>query len=190
MTQPLDEQAMALEKYREYLCILARVQMHPHLAGKLAPSDVVQQTLLKAHEKREQYHGKTDAERAGWLRAILVNTLREEARKFGRQQRDVGLERSLEAGLDQSSARLEKLLAADQSSPSQKAIGEERLLQLAQALASLPEDQRTVVEMRHLQGLAIAVIAQAQGRSEASVAGLIRRGLQALREQLKVFEDP
>jgi RNA polymerase sigma-70 factor (ECF subfamily) len=179
-----EEPGRSLEHYRDYLSLLARAQLSPRLQSKLAPSDVVQQALLKAHEKREQFRGQSEAEWAAWLRQILVNTLAEAVRGFGRQQRDVALERSLEGAVADSSARLERWLGADQSSPSQRAVRQEELLQLAQAVAQLPDDQRTALEMRHVQGCSLAAISQHMGRSEASVAGLIRRGLKQLREQL------
>jgi RNA polymerase sigma-70 factor (ECF subfamily) len=178
------DEASSLERYRDYLHLLARVQLQPKLQSKIAPSDIVQQTLLKAHEKRAQYRGTTDAELAGWLRKILANTLAETVRNFGRQQRDVALEKSLQASLDDSSAKLERWLAADQSSPSQHLIRQEQLVRLASALAQLPDEQRSVLELRHLQGQSIGAISQQLGRSEASVAGLLRRGLQQLRELL------
>src|SRR5579862_2697349 len=137
----------SLERYRPYLQMLARVQLNPRLQSKIEPSDIVQQTLLKAHEKRAQFRGTTDGELAGWLRKILANTLAETMRSFGRQQRDVGLEKSLQASLDDSSAKLERWLAADQSSPSQHLARQEKLVRLAQAMAELPEEQRTVLEL-------------------------------------------
>ncbi len=173
-----------LEQYRAYLHLLARMQLNPRLASKIAPSDIVQQTLLKAHEKRAQFRGGTEQEFAGWLRRILANTLAETLRHFGRQQRDAGLERSLQASVDDSSANLERWLAAEQSSPSQHLMRQEHLSRLAQALAELPEEQRTIVELRHLQGLSVAAISSQVGKSEAAVAGLLRRGLQRLRMAL------
>lgn len=112
--------AKPLEHFRAYLHLLARLQLHPRLQAKLDPSDVVQETLLKAHAKRDQFAGEADGELAAWLRVILANTLAEKLRAFGRQQRDINLERSLQAQMDQSSARLEKFLAGDESTPSAK----------------------------------------------------------------------
>jgi RNA polymerase sigma-70 factor (ECF subfamily) len=185
MTDTPDEASPPLERYRDYLCLLARAHQDPRLRAKLAPSDVVQLVLLKAYEKRDQFRGDTEAAQAAWLRQILVNTLAEEARKFARQQRNVALEQSLEAAVADSSARLERWLAAEQSSPSDRVLHQERLLLLAAALAELPEEQRTAVEMRHVQGCSLAVISEQMGRSEPSVAGLIRRALQQLRDQLR-----
>ncbi|HTU21002.1 MAG TPA: sigma-70 family RNA polymerase sigma factor [Gemmataceae bacterium] len=172
----------AWEDYRDYLHLLARLQLDPRLRGKLDPSDIVQQTLVKAHENAEQFRGRTDAERAGWLRRILTNTLIDAARKF---QREIDLQRDFGQALDESSARLEAWLAAEQSSPSEVAIRQEQLLALARALARLPEDQRTAVEMHHLRDASVAEIAAQLGRTEASIAGLLRRGLQKLRTLLQ-----
>jgi RNA polymerase sigma-70 factor, ECF subfamily len=173
-----------LEQYRAYLRVLAQVQLDPLLRGKLDPSDVVQETLLKAHANRGQFRGQTGAELAAWLRQILANTLAEELRRFGRQRRDLALERSLEAAVEASSHRLEAWLADQQSTPSEQATRNEELLRLADALARLPDDQRAALEMRHLQGLPVAEISRQLGRSEPSVTGLLRRGLQKLREML------
>src|SRR5262249_53309463 len=100
-------------------------------------------------------------------------------------KRDLARERSLEAALDASSARLEGWLAADQSSPSQQAQRNEQALALAGALAHLPEAQREALVLQHWHGWTLAQIAEHLGRSKVAVAGLIKRGLQQLRTQLQ-----
>lgn len=172
--------ARAVEDYRDYLRLLARLHLDARLQGKVDPSDLVQQTLAKAHQHQEQFRGRTAAEQAGWLRRILVNTMIDAARKYGRE---LDLERSLEA-LHQSSARLEAWLADDGTSPSEAASREEQLLRVARALAALPDDQRGAIERHHLRDQPVAAIAAELGRTEASVAGLLRRGLKRLRELL------
>ena len=98
------------------------------------------------------------------------------------------LEFSLESALEQSSVRLNDFLAAGGSSPSLRVVRQEQVLHLAEALARLPEDQRQAVTLKHLQGLSVAEVAQQIGRSEAAVAGLLRRGLKRLRELLAEHE--
>jgi RNA polymerase sigma-70 factor, ECF subfamily len=180
---PHDEAGLRpLESFREYLLLLARLQLGPKLQGKLDPSDIVQQTLLKAHERGDQFRGSTYAEQAAWLRAILANQIADAVRKHGRQQG--GRERSLEAALEQSSARLADWLAAEGSSPSHKLMRQERLVLMLEAMAGLPEDQRVALELRHLRGLSVPEVCARMGKSLPAVAGLLQRGLRGLRGRL------
>ena len=60
---------------------------------------------------------------------------------------------------------------------------------LARGLATLPEGQRRAVEMHHLQGRSLVEIAEALGTTKAAVAGLLHRGLKALRVRLSDGKD-
>lgn len=184
MTTQAEGSERPLEHYREYLRLLARLQLDPRLRGKLDPSDIVQEALLKAHERRDQFRGKTEEERGAWLRSILAHTLIDVARKYGSQGRDVAAERSLETALHESSAKLERFLATDTASPEQHVLREEELLRLAGGLAQLPEEQRTALEMKHLRGFSVQAIAQEMGRTKTAIGGLLRRGMKRLREIL------
>ncbi|MFO0811506.1 MAG: sigma-70 family RNA polymerase sigma factor [Gemmataceae bacterium] len=172
-----------LERYRAYLLLLAR--RHIGHGGRLEASDVVQQTLLAAHRQRGQFRGQTPAEEAAWLRRVLAGTLADAIRALGRGKRDISRERSVEAALDESSARLHDWLAAEQSSPSERTVRGEDFARLADALMALPDAQREAVTLRHLHGLPLAEIAARLGRGPAATAGLLKRGLARLRELLK-----
>jgi RNA polymerase sigma-70 factor (ECF subfamily) len=179
-----------LERFNDYLRLLARLQLDHRLQAKLDASDIVQQTLLQAHENRRQFRGQTDAEMAGWLRTILANTLAAAARRFGAEARDLGRERSLEDSLAQSSARLEGWLAAKQSSPSQRVQRIEELVRLANAMTRLPADQREVIEQHHLKGRPIAEVAKTMERTKPAVMGLLFRGQKKLRALLEETGEP
>jgi RNA polymerase sigma-70 factor (ECF subfamily) len=181
MNHQAGEYEPTLERFRAYLRLLARMQLGPRLQGKLDPSDLVQQTLLQALQAIDRFRGRSDAELAAWLRQILAHKLTNAARELGRAKRDVGRECSLEAALEQSSARLEAWLVAEQSSPSQQAQRKEQVLRLAEALGSLPEAQREALTLHYLQGWSLEEVGRQLGRSPAAVAGLIKRGLKQLR---------
>jgi RNA polymerase sigma-70 factor (ECF subfamily) len=188
MDRPPEEAGRLLEPFRAYLRLLARLHLAPHLRGKLDPSDVVQQTLLQAYRALDQFRGHSEAEWAAWLRRILARNLAQAVRDFGRARRDLAREQSLQAAVDASSARLEAWLAADQSSPSQRAERGEQALRLAEALEQLPEAQREALVLQHWQGLSLAEIGTHLGRSPEAVAGLIKRGLKQLRHLLQESE--
>jgi RNA polymerase sigma-70 factor, ECF subfamily len=179
-----DNAGVGLDRYRSYLHLLARTQLAGRLKGKVDASDIVQLTLLKAHASLEQFRGRAPAELAGWLRQILARTLADLLRDFHRARRDVGLERSLESAMEQSSARLEAWLTADQPSPSEQAIHNEQLVRLADALAALPEPQRQALVLKHCEGWSLAAIGEHLDRSPAAIASLLRRGLKQLTGQL------
>lgn len=169
-----------LERFRDYLTLLARMEIGPGNLGRVDASGIVNVTLFTAHQQWSRFRGTNDAELAAWLRRMLACNLADEFRHIHRQKRDVDRERSLE----HSCTRLEDWLVALQTSPSNKAIRSEQLMRLAWALGELPEDQRNAVELHHLQGCPISELAELLDRSRPSVAGLLRRGLERLRELL------
>ena len=174
-----------LGRFRPYLKMLARMQFDGVLQAKLDESDIVQQTLLEAHQSLGQFRGRSEGEQAAWLRQILARNLADELRKFRRGKRNLRLEESLQAKLNESSVRLERWLASEEGTPSECAMTNEHMTVLTAALMKLPEDQRQAVQLHHLQGKTATAIAKRLGRSEVAVAGLLRRGLKKLRELMR-----
>lgn len=91
---------------------------------------------------------------------------------------------SLEAALEQSSARLDAWLASELELPCNRLARQERLLEMVEAMARLPDDQRLALELRHLKGLSVPEVCEQMGKSLPAVAGLLHRGLKKLRELL------
>jgi RNA polymerase sigma-70 factor, ECF subfamily len=184
-TSPVPLSAEDLERFRAYLALLARLQVAPGLRDRVDLSGVVQQTLLEAvQETRRAPSERTEGETAAWLRSILGHNLADSLRKLAARKRDVRRDRSLTTALDESASRLGDWLATQESSPSQKAIRQEQMLRIAGALATLSENQRRVIELHHLQGWTLPEIARELDTSKAAVAGLLHRGLKALRAEL------
>jgi RNA polymerase sigma-70 factor, ECF subfamily len=165
----------SLERFRTYLRKLAYSRLGVAYSAKLDPSDLVQETFMNAHQKLGQFRGTTDRERAAWLREIFVNSLADVYRALNRQKRDITRERS--------TGRLTEWLELS-APPEGGAEDNEELIRLAWALSELPDRQHIAIELHHLQGLSLAETAKALHCTEASVAGLIRRGMDHLRELL------
>jgi RNA polymerase sigma-70 factor (ECF subfamily) len=180
--QPAD---LGLERFRDYLCLLARAQLHPRHHHRLDPSDVAQQTLLEAHEKREQFRGTGDVETAGWLRQILIHNIADGVRALAAAKRDTAREQSLEAAIADSSSNGVAGLIADQTSAHGHLARIEEMLALADGLAQLPERQREAVVLHHMQGWTVAQLADHLACTEGAAAALLHRGLKQLRAQMK-----
>ena len=177
-----------LEPFRKYLKVLAELHLDRKLRGKLDPSDVVQQTLLRAYSALGEVRDPQPEVLVAWLRRILARTLADAVKHYERDKRDVALERSLAAELDRSASGFAAWLAADQTSPSGRAERNEELLRMVEALAELPELMREVVVLKHCQGWTLPQIAERIGRSVPAIASLLRRGLEELRNRLKSKE--
>ncbi len=165
------------------LQLWAERQLGDQLRSRMEPNDLVQQTLLEAQRDFGLFRGSTRSAWVSWLGAVLNHNLHSaQERHRHAQKRSLDQERSLEVVVDRQGPS--EILIADQTSPSQRAIKGEVSSQLALALADLPQDQQAAVRLRHLEGYSLKEMAIALERSETAVAGLLKRGLQKLREQL------
>jgi RNA polymerase sigma-70 factor, ECF subfamily len=177
------EPVARLEAYRDYLRLVARIQLPIDVQRKLDDSDLVEETLLRARERFAQFAGRTEGDLTAWLRSILSHQLLEVLRRIDSDKPIADVETSMEKAREDSASRLEYLLAAEGGS-SQHAVLEKDLVKLAAALAQLPAEQRQAVEWRHLLGASVAEIARNMERSKVAVGGLLRGGTKRLRELL------
>ena len=173
--------ARLLESYRNFLSLLARTWTDRALQGKADASDLVQETLLKAHCNFDQFRGATEPEIVAWLRQILVRNLTDMTRRYRRDARQVSRERSLDAMLDRSSQAMGRMLAGNLTSPSQSVSRREMRVVLADAMAALPEDYREVLFLRNLQELDWEEVARRMSRTPGAVRMLWTRALKELR---------
>jgi RNA polymerase sigma-70 factor (ECF subfamily) len=172
-----------LELYRNYLRLLARIQIGKQLQGKIDASDIVQETFLDAHRYFPAFRGHAEEQFTRWLRSILAGTLANAARRYlGTKGRDIRLECALMADLDQSSYGFANIPIDPHSSPSQQVAKEEQTLLVAEALSRLPDDYQTVIVLRHMEGLTFPQVAERMGRSVDSVEKLWLRALTKLRK--------
>jgi RNA polymerase sigma-70 factor (ECF subfamily) len=170
-----------LRRFRGYLGFLAREGIDTTVGIKADASDVVQDALLLAYRKFEQFRGGTEAELAAWLRRIVARSLAMLVRRYrGTAARDVRRERAIEGLLGRSSTALGRLLTARNGTPSQAVGKRERDVILADALEKLPEDHRRVLELRSFRGLEWEEVAKLMDRSSEAVRKLWGRAVKNL----------
>jgi RNA polymerase sigma-70 factor (ECF subfamily) len=175
-----------LERYRNYMGLLVRLQVGRRLRRKVDVEDLLQEVWLEIHRKIATFRGSSEREFLMWVRRMIGSILANQVRHFlGTKCRDLRLERALVDELDQSSRALNPSLIAPQSTPSQQAVRREQAVILADALQGLPEDYREVIILRQLEGLSFPDVARRLGRTEDSVKNVWLRALARLRRTLE-----
>ena len=181
-----NEEALAtmLIDYRPYLHLLAKRDLDSAINARVDPSDIVQQTCLEVCRDFSDFKGRTEPAFIAWMKRILQNNVAESIhRHITTQKRSVRRERNLNA--KQDSEALPIYIDSRQSSPSQRAMKGERIVELASKLDTLPEMQKEALRLRYLEGMTLQTISDLMDKSNMAVAGLLKRGLQQLRQELR-----
>ena len=176
--------AKSLNDFRPIMLTLAEAMISSTLRGDLEPSDLVQQTLLEAHCNAEQLAVMSQPAFFSWLRNALNHNVLDAVRHLKAQKHDFR-RRVLASDLEASFVRLEQILIADETSPSEVVQRNEQVCLMLAAVQTLPDNQRRAVILKHLNGRSLKEIAEALGLSEPAAAGLLHRGRQRLAECLQ-----
>ena len=171
-----------VDRLRPYLRAVAGNILRNRLAGKVEVADVVQQGLLAAVERFDQFHGTTSAELQAWVVSIVRNEARNLLRYWHQERRHVTREQG-QHGTSEDAPRI----APDVSlppTPSQRVASREEASLLMEALDRLPSEHREVLVLRQFDGLSHAAIAARMGRSEDAVRQMWVRALRGLRESM------
>jgi RNA polymerase sigma-70 factor (ECF subfamily) len=168
-----------LTMYRGLLLSVARQRLGDDVRTKLDEADIVQQTLAEAGDSFEQFAGTQPQELAGWLKAALLNNVRDGQRRFESQRRAVGREVSIDAD-----SAIKKQLIGDLDSPSSRMRKDESRQLVEEAMERLSAEYREVLVLRHRENLSFEEIARRLGRSENAVRKLCARAVVTLKEEL------
>lgn len=152
---------------------LRSVRVPARLRGVVDADDLRQTVMLRFYARGAEFRWRSDAERRSYLHQILASVLIDALRREARTRRSGG----------RAVLAVEEV-PADWTSPSRKAIRNERQARLIEAIAALPKDQRTAVTLYYLEGRTLTETAEIMGKTVFAVAGLIRRALFTLRRQL------
>jgi RNA polymerase sigma-70 factor, ECF subfamily len=161
----------------EKLLALVRLRLGPELRRELESRDVMQETLLKAFQRLDQFEGGSRDALMGWLAVIAWNEIRDRADHFRRLRRDRRLRVTWQSGLDPVERRLH-------SEVSRIALRRE-VRELEAALESLELDHREVILLRRFEELSFRQVGERLGRSEEAARKLYARAVAALTLQVR-----
>lgn len=170
-----------LENSQRYLLHIANQQLDPHLAAKVSPSDVVQETFLDVQRDFLQFHGCSEEEWLAWLRRLLLNNLNTATRSF-RNTVKRQVHRELPA---HDAARLLSAVPNSDDSPGAMVCASEQTETLRHALQQLPEHYRQVIDWRNYERLSFAVIGERLGKSAEAARKVWARALEQLQDLLE-----
>jgi RNA polymerase sigma-70 factor (ECF subfamily) len=166
------------------LLTLAEALISPALRVELDASDLVQQTLMEAHQQSPALGSLEDGPFFVWLRKALRHNVLDAVKHLKTQKNDAA-RRVRASEIEDSFVRLEELLVADDTSPSDVVQRNEQTAQMLAAVHELPDRQKEAVILKHLRGYSLRQTAQALGLSESATAGLLHRGRKQLVERLE-----
>lgn len=179
----LDAFAELMEDYRAYMTVLARRYLDVRVKGRVDEADIVQITFMEAQRDLGAFRGSQIEELLGWLRNILRNNVSSAHQKhLYTQKRSAG--REISNNPNDSGPALTDLAPSETTSPSQRVMRDEAAVLLANCLEDLPETQREALRLRYVEGYSLKEIAEKMDKTEMAAAGLLKRGLQALRTKM------
>jgi RNA polymerase sigma-70 factor (ECF subfamily) len=171
-----------LESYRVQLRQAIALRLPWRLSARIDPSDVVQETMVEATRRFDQYLKSRRIAFYPWLRRLAADQLAVAQRKhFGAQERSVSREEVRLSDLsDTSWNALADCLASSITGPLARLVHQEARHRVLTALASLTDIDREVLVLRFLEDLSVTEAAQVLDISDAALKMRQLRAVQRL----------
>jgi RNA polymerase sigma-70 factor (ECF subfamily) len=169
---------------REPLRRMIGARLDPALAARVDASDVVQEVLLEAHRRLNDYLRNPVMPFRLWLRHIAKDHIIDAHRRHRQaQRRSLDREQPLApaALADHSSFELAGQLLDQEPTPASAAVRHELQARLQDAIAALEDDDREVILMRHAEQLSNQEVATVLGLTEAAASMRYLRAVRRLR---------
>jgi RNA polymerase sigma-70 factor (ECF subfamily) len=163
---------------------MVSLRLDRRLNARVDPSDVVQEALAQADRRLDDYMRDRPLPFYPWLRQFAWDGLGRAHREHVRADRR-SVTREEPAGLpDESALQLAERLIDSRGGPSAHVRREELRARVRATLARLPERDREVLVLRHLEQLTTAESAAVLGVSEGAVKMRALRAAQRLHDLL------
>lgn len=154
-------------RYGERLLALVRLRLGPGLRPQIESQDVLQETLLNAFRRIDQFEGSGERTLMAWLGAIARNVIRDQVDYHHRERRDAKRQVPLgEIG--------EVVESRIRDEVSRVALHEKSVL-LERAIEELDPDRREVILLRSFEELTFPEIAERTGRTADACRMMYRR---------------
>lgn len=189
---PSDSDALLVERaaagdHRAYELLVIKYQRRiERLIGRMVRDvdlvpDIAQETFIRAWRALHQFRG--DAQFYTWLYRIAVNTAKKSLMELKRNP--VVTETALHsADDDDETSRRENELTSE-STPESELAAREIAAAVNAAMEALPEDLRTAVTLREIEGLSYEEIAEAMNCPIGTVRSRIFRAREAISVRVK-----
>ncbi|HEX3999817.1 MAG TPA: sigma-70 family RNA polymerase sigma factor [Pirellulales bacterium] len=177
-----------LDRHRAALRRMIDLRMDRGIGRRIDASDIVQDVLLDAHRRLEEYLAHPAMPFHLWLRHMARDRLIDAHRRHRvAARRSVDREQPLvaPAKLDQSTLDLAAELVDPELTPAAAATWHELQVRFQQALEHMDEQDREVVLLRHFEHLSNGDVAQVLGLSEPAAGMRYLRAMRRLRAHLE-----
>ena len=175
-----------LDRFRAQLRRMVVARLDRRLASRIDASDVVQEALVDAAGQLDRYLAERPLTFVGWLRSLTQERVLVAHRvHLYAQRRSIAREGRPAGAIDESTEALARHLVARDTSPSNRLARQEQHARVRAALDALPARDREVLEMRYLEQLSAAEIAEALGLTEGAVKARVFRALVRMRGELE-----
>ena len=165
---------------RKYQHKLVKLVMR-YVRNPAEAEDIAQEAFIKAYRALPQFRG--DSAFYTWLYRIAINTAKNHLVAEGRRPLDHGMDLQDPDQYDVQS-RLR-----DVDTPEHLLLTDEIQRTVEAAIADLPEDLRTAIVLRELEGMSYEQIAETMGCPVGTVRSRIFRAREAIDEKLKPLLD-
>lgn len=151
--------------------------------------ELTQEAFLRAFRSLKNFRGKSSF--YTWFYRILINTCLDSRRRRNRWEGIFSFWRRgkhEKASSDEISAQYPD--PKEHSNPMDALSNKQLAQEIRQALASLPEKQRVVFQLKVLHGMRIREIAKIMGSAEGTVKSHLFRATHFMREALQEWAQP
>lgn len=176
-----------MDRHRDALRRMVGMRLDQKIRGRVDVSDVVQDVLIEANRRLQDYLSDPAMPFHLWLRHIAKDRIIDAHRRHhAAAKRSVDREQPLAApaNFDRSTIELAAQLCDRELTPAAAATMHELARKFSDAIDQLDEQDREVVMMRHFEQLSNQEAAQALGLSQPASSMRYLRAMRRLRELL------